>query len=66
MPFGYQPLKFSQFDGNGNTTQHIVHFVEICENEGSRGDQLIRQFIQSLKENAFEWYTDLELKVIDN
>ncbi|KAA0051326.1 ty3-gypsy retrotransposon protein [Cucumis melo var. makuwa] len=60
MPLGYQPPKFQQFNGNGNPKQHIVHFVETCENAGSRGDQLVRQFIRSLKGNAFEWYTDLE------
>ncbi|TYK01577.1 ty3-gypsy retrotransposon protein [Cucumis melo var. makuwa] len=29
-------------------------------------DQLVRQFVRSLKLNAFEWYTDLELEVIDS
>lgn len=38
----------------------------ICENVGSRVDQLIRQFVQSMKKNAFEWYTNLELEVIDS
>ncbi|KAA0050346.1 ty3-gypsy retrotransposon protein [Cucumis melo var. makuwa] len=66
MPLGYQPPKFQQFDGKGNIKQHIAHFVETCENAGSRGDQLVRQFVRSLKENAFEWYTDLEPEVIDN
>ncbi|KAA0040811.1 retrotransposon gag protein [Cucumis melo var. makuwa] len=60
MPLGYQPPKFQQFDGKGNPKQHIAHFVETCENAGSRGDQLVRQFVRSLKGNAFEWYTDLE------
>ncbi|KAA0066689.1 retrotransposon gag protein [Cucumis melo var. makuwa] len=63
-PLGYQPPKFQQFDGKGNPKQHIAHFVETCENAGSRGDQLVRQFIQSLKGNTFEWYTDLELEGI--
>ncbi|KAA0063852.1 ty3-gypsy retrotransposon protein [Cucumis melo var. makuwa] len=30
------------------------------------GDQLVRQFVRSLKGNAFEWYTDLETEVIDS
>ncbi|KAA0064819.1 retrotransposon gag protein [Cucumis melo var. makuwa] len=60
MPLGYQPPKFQQFDGKGNPKQHIAYFVETCENAGSRGDQLVRQFVRSLKGNAFEWYTDLE------
>ncbi|TYK25790.1 ty3-gypsy retrotransposon protein [Cucumis melo var. makuwa] len=54
MPLGYQPLKFQQFDGKDNPKQHIAHFVETCENAGLRGDQLVRQFIRSLKGNAFE------------
>ncbi|KAA0032550.1 ty3-gypsy retrotransposon protein [Cucumis melo var. makuwa] len=33
---------------------------------GSRGDQLVRQFVQSLKGNTFEWYTDLKPEVIDS
>ncbi|KAA0042440.1 ty3-gypsy retrotransposon protein [Cucumis melo var. makuwa] len=66
MPLGYQPPKFQQFNGKGNPKQHVAHFVETCENAGSRGDQLVRQFIQSLKGNAFEWYTDLEPEVIDS
>ncbi|KAA0060303.1 retrotransposon gag protein [Cucumis melo var. makuwa] len=66
MPLGYQPPKFQQFDGKGNPKQHIAHFVETCKNAGSRGDQLVRKFVRSLKGNAFEWYTDLEPEVIDS
>ncbi|TYK02858.1 ty3-gypsy retrotransposon protein [Cucumis melo var. makuwa] len=29
-------------------------------------DQLVRQFVRSLKGNAFEWYTDIEQEVIDS
>ena len=49
MPLGYQPLKFQQFDGKGNSKQHIAHFIKTCENAGSRGDQLFRQFVRCLK-----------------
>ncbi|TYK00149.1 ty3-gypsy retrotransposon protein [Cucumis melo var. makuwa] len=66
MPLGYQPLKFQQFDGKGNPKHHIAHFVKTYENAGSRGDQLVKQFVRSLKGNAFEWYTDLEPEVIDS
>ncbi|KAA0042067.1 retrotransposon gag protein [Cucumis melo var. makuwa] len=41
-------------------------FIETCENAGSRGDQLVRKFVRSLKGNAFEWYTNLEPEVIDS
>ena len=63
---GINLKKFQQFDGKGNAKQHISHFVKTCENAGLRGDQLVRQFIRSLKGNTFEWHIDLELKVIDS
>ncbi|KAA0054593.1 ty3-gypsy retrotransposon protein [Cucumis melo var. makuwa] len=47
MPLGYQPPKFQQFDGKGNPKQHIAHFVETCENAGSRATcQAIRSKIE--------------------
>ncbi|KAK4382613.1 hypothetical protein Sango_2856000 [Sesamum angolense] len=60
MPMGYQPPKFQQFDGKGNPNQHVAHFVETCNNAGTYGDHLVKQFVRSLKGNAFDWYTDLE------
>ncbi|MCQ7416412.1 retrotransposon gag domain-containing protein, partial [Salmonella enterica] len=66
LPTGYQPPKFQQFDGKGNPKQHIAHFVETCENAGTRGDLLVKQFVRTLKGNAFDWYTDLEPDTIDS
>ncbi|KAH7841973.1 hypothetical protein Vadar_000063 [Vaccinium darrowii] len=66
MPVGYQPPKFQQFDGKGNPKQHIAHFVETCNNAGTEGGLLVKQFVRSLKGNAFEWYTDLEPESIDS
>ena len=66
MPNGYQPPKFLQFDGKGNPKQHIAHFVETCENAGTQGGLLVKQFVRSLKGNAFDWYTDLESESIDS
>ncbi|KAM0997666.1 hypothetical protein ACFX2C_007523 [Malus domestica] len=63
---GYQPPKFIQFDGKGNPKQHVAHFVETCNNEGTKGDYLAKQFVHSLKGNAFEWYTNLELESINS
>ncbi|XP_070050397.1 uncharacterized protein [Nicotiana tomentosiformis] len=54
------------FDGKGNPKQHATHFVETHNNAGSYGDYLIKQFVRSLKGNAFDWYTDLEAGSIDN
>ncbi|KAL0361638.1 UNVERIFIED_CONTAM: hypothetical protein Sradi_3848300 [Sesamum radiatum] len=66
MPVGYQPPKFQQFDGKKNPKQHVAHFIETCNNEGTYGDHLVKQFVRSLKRNAFDWYTDLEASSIDN
>jgi hypothetical protein len=66
MPPGYQPPKFQQFDGKGNSKQHVAHFVETCNNAGTDGDLLTKQFVHSLRGNAFDWYTDLEPESIDN
>ncbi|KAL0307925.1 UNVERIFIED_CONTAM: hypothetical protein Sangu_3002800 [Sesamum angustifolium] len=65
MPMGYQPQKFQQFDGKSNPKQHVPHFVETCNNAGTYGDHLVKQFVRSLKGNAFDWYTDLEASSID-
>ncbi|KAL0294647.1 UNVERIFIED_CONTAM: hypothetical protein Sradi_6875200 [Sesamum radiatum] len=45
MPMGYQPPKFHQFDGKANPKQHVAHFVETCNNVGTYGDHLVKQFI---------------------
>ncbi|OMO73504.1 Peptidase M14, carboxypeptidase A [Corchorus capsularis] len=66
MPDNYQPPKFQQFDGKGNPRQHVAHFVETCNNAGTYGDLMVKQFVRSLKGNAFDWYTDLEPGTIDN
>ncbi|KAA0048375.1 retrotransposon protein putative ty3-gypsy sub-class [Cucumis melo var. makuwa] len=60
MPHGYQPPKFQQFDVKGNPKQHVAHFIETCETAGTREDLLVKQFVRTLKGNAFDWYTDLE------
>ncbi|CAL9004675.1 unnamed protein product [Prunus brigantina] len=66
MPTGYQPPKFQQFDGKGNPKQHIAHFVETCNNAGTEGDHLVKQFVRSLKGNAFDWYVDLDSESLDS
>ncbi|KAL0411798.1 UNVERIFIED_CONTAM: hypothetical protein Slati_3769500 [Sesamum latifolium] len=43
----------------------VAHFVETCNNTGTYGDHLVKQFVRSLKDNAFDWYTDLEAGSID-
>ncbi|KAL0320238.1 UNVERIFIED_CONTAM: hypothetical protein Sradi_5285300 [Sesamum radiatum] len=65
MPMGYQPPKFQQRDGKGNPKQRMAHFVETCNNAGIYGDHLVKQFVRSLKGNAFDWYIDLDAGPID-
>ncbi|KAM1116970.1 hypothetical protein ACFX19_007522 [Malus domestica] len=43
-----------QFDGKGNPKQHVAHFIETCNNAWTEGDYLAKQFVRSLKGNAFE------------
>ncbi|KAK4411850.1 hypothetical protein Sango_0258000 [Sesamum angolense] len=52
-------------EAKGNLKQHMAHFVKTCNNAGTYGDHLVRQFVRSLKGNAFDWYTDLEAGSID-
>ncbi|XP_012828827.1 PREDICTED: uncharacterized protein LOC105950052 [Erythranthe guttata] len=66
MPAGYQPPKLQQFDGKANPKQHIAHFIETCNNAGTNGDLLVKQFVRSLKGNAFDWYVDLEPESINS
>ncbi|XP_012837492.1 PREDICTED: uncharacterized protein LOC105958038 isoform X1 [Erythranthe guttata] len=66
MPMGYIPPKFQQFDGKGNPKQHVAHFVETCNDAGTYGDHLVKQFVRSLKDNAFDWYIDLGANSLDS
>ncbi|XP_070677835.1 uncharacterized protein [Malus domestica] len=66
MPRGYQPPKFMQFNGKGNPKQHVTRFIETCNNAGTEGDYLVKQFVRSLKGNAFDWYTDLEPESVNS
>jgi len=66
IPLGYQPPKFHQFDGKGDTLQHISHFIQTCNNASTYGDLLVKQFMRSLKGLAFDWYADLNSTSIDS
>ncbi|KAL0428223.1 UNVERIFIED_CONTAM: hypothetical protein Slati_2997100 [Sesamum latifolium] len=62
----HQPPKFQQFNGHGDPWQHIAHFVETCNNAGTDGDLLAKQFFLSLKDVAFDWYIGLEANSTDS
>ena len=66
MPVSYQPPKFQSFNGKGNPKQHVTHFIETCNNAGTNGDLLVKQFVRSLQENIFYWYIDLVPECIDS
>ncbi|KAL0391527.1 UNVERIFIED_CONTAM: hypothetical protein Slati_4537800 [Sesamum latifolium] len=53
MAENYQPPKFQQFNDHGDPRQHIAHFVETCNNVGTDGDLLVKQFVLSLKRRYF-------------
>ena len=40
--------------------------METYNNAGTYDDLIVKQFMRSLKENAFDWYTDLESGTIDS
>ncbi|KAL0324593.1 UNVERIFIED_CONTAM: hypothetical protein Scaly_2426400 [Sesamum calycinum] len=65
MPMNYQPPNFQQFDSKGNPKQHVAHFIETCNNAGTYHDHLVKQFLRTLKGNAFDSYTDWEAGSID-
>ena len=66
MPPNYQPPMFQQFEGKGNPRQHVAHFMETCNNAGTYKDLMVKQFVRSLKGNAFDWYIDLKPSSIDS
>ena len=66
MPMGYQLPKFQSFDMKGNPKQHVAHFIETCNNASTDGDLLVKKFVCSLQENAFDWYIDLAPECIDS
>jgi hypothetical protein len=53
MPLSYQP-KFEQFDGKEIPKQHVTQFMETCNTVGTDGDLMVKQFVHSLKGNAFD------------
>ncbi|KAG9444918.1 hypothetical protein H6P81_016258 [Aristolochia fimbriata] len=66
MPASYHSPKFQQFSGDDNPKQHVAHFIETCNNVGTDGHLLVKQFGRSLKGNAFEWFIELPIDSIDS
>ncbi|KAL0285165.1 UNVERIFIED_CONTAM: hypothetical protein Sangu_2792000 [Sesamum angustifolium] len=62
----YQPPTFEEFNGHEDPQQHIAHFMEKCNNAGTDRDLLVKQFVLSLKNAAFDCYIDLEANSINS
>jgi hypothetical protein len=44
----------------------VAHFIETCNNAGTYGDHMVKQFVRSIKGNAFDWYIDLKPNSINS
>ncbi|XP_049363333.1 uncharacterized protein LOC125828073 [Solanum verrucosum] len=58
-------IKEINLSAKGNPKQHIAHTIETCYDAGTYGDYSVKELVRSLKEKAFDWYTDLEPNSID-
>ncbi|KAL0289075.1 UNVERIFIED_CONTAM: hypothetical protein Sangu_2630400 [Sesamum angustifolium] len=54
-----------QFDSKENPKRHVVHFIETPNSPVTYGDPLVKKFVRSMKKNAFDQYTDLEVNSVD-
>ena len=63
---GYQPPKFNNLMAKEIPKEHIAHFTETCNAVGTYDDYLVKEFFQSLRANAFDWYINLEPNSIDS
>jgi len=62
FPKGYQKQNFEKVDGiNGPPHEYLAYFYSACGETALNDALLIRQFVQSLKEATFTWYTQLQL-----
>ena len=50
----------------GREIQNNMNFIETYNNAGTDGDLLVKQFVCSLRENAFDWYIGLAPECIDS
>ena len=61
FPKGYLKPTFDKFDGvNSSPHEHLAHFYSACGEASQVDELLVRQFVQSLKGEAFTWYTKLQ------
>ena len=52
-PAGWHPPKFRQFDGTGDTREHLAYFEAACSDTANSPSLLLRQISGSLTGPAF-------------
>jgi len=57
-------LSSTSLTEKSNLKQYVVHFIETCNNVGTDGDLMIKQFAHTLKGIAFDWYIDKKTESI--
>ena len=68
----YECLLGTNLQSSNNSTEKAIQsntlltLLKHAKTQDQEETKLVRQFVWSLKENTFEWYTNLEPKVIDN
>ncbi|KAG9453530.1 hypothetical protein H6P81_006434 [Aristolochia fimbriata] len=60
------PSKIPAIQWRRAPKHHVAHFIETCNNAGTDGDLLVKQFGRSLNGNAFDWYIELPQESIDS
>ncbi|KAL2491454.1 Retrotrans gag domain-containing protein [Abeliophyllum distichum] len=62
MSLSYQPPKFQCFDRKKNSKQHVVHFIETCNNFSTYNDTMAKQFVHCLRA---EYLNDIQTYWLD-
>ena len=61
-PKGYEPPKFLPFDGrNGSAVEHVSRFIHTMGLYVGDRERCLREFVKSLVDRAYTWYTMLKL-----
>ena len=49
-----------------NSKQHMALFIKTCNNAGTDDNLMVKQFVETPKAIAFNWYTNFEPESINN
>ena len=64
MAHGCQPVQFHQSNGKRSLKQHIMDFIETCNNTDTCCDLSMKQFMESLKGVACDLHVTLLLDLL--